>query len=198
MVVTSIATKIQLTISIIYSRTLTTFIATEKFKKYAPSSLPITDQKIPRELSSPCPFCSKTSINLGKHISKYRESDGRDYSPHLAKKTLDKKAKSELPKKSRCPKCHRLFLRLDTHLRKNPFCKSVKDHEKLLTSEPQFQPPFNNHSETIPPTSLLIDNHSPTHTPSTELTNGQLQLEPLSHKGILSIIFQKHIHHHNL
>ena len=99
-----------------------------------------------------------------------RERNGRDYSPYLAKKTLDKKAKSELPKKSRCPKCHRLFLRLDTHLitlGKNPFCKSVKDHEKLLTGEPQFQPLFSNHSETIPLTSLLIDSHSSTHAPST-------------------------------
>ena len=111
------------------------------------------------------------------------EREGRNYSPYLAKKTLDKKAKYELPKKLRCPKCHRLFLKLDTHLRKNPFCKSVKDHEKLLTCEPHFQPLFNNHSETIPPTSLLIDSHSPTHAPSTELTNGQLQLEPLSHNG---------------
>ena len=69
-------------------------MATEKFKKDAPSSLPITDHKIPRELSSPCPFCSKTFISLGKHISKCRERerDGREYSPYLAKKTLDKKA----------------------------------------------------------------------------------------------------------
>ena len=92
-------------------------------------------------------------------------------------------ARSELPNKSRCPKCHRLFLRLDTHLRKNPFCKSVKDHEKLLTNEPHCQPLSNNPSEIIPSTSLLVDSHSPTHAPSTELTNNRLQLEPLSHNG---------------
>ena len=59
-------------------------------------------------------------------------------------------------------------------LRKNPFCKSVKDYENLLTSEPPFQPLTNNPSETIPPTSLLVDSQSPTHAPSTELTNSQL------------------------
>ena len=155
-------------------------MATKKFKKIA-SILPITNHKIPRELSSPCPFCGKTFIRLGNHISKCTERDGRDYLPNLAKKTLDKKARSELPKKLRCPKCHKLFLRLDTHLRKNPFCKSVKDFGKVLTSDSCFQPLSNNPSETIPQTSLLIDIHSPTLASSTELTNSQLQLEPQSH-----------------
>ena len=156
-------------------------MVTEKFKKDASSILPITDYKIPRELSSPCPFCGKIFISLGNHISKCTERDGRDYLPYIAKKILDKKARSELPKKSRCPKCHKLFLRLDTHLRKNPFCKSVKDFGKLLTSDSRFQPLSNSPSETIPQTSLLIDIHLPTLTSSTELTNSQLQLEPQSH-----------------
>ena len=145
-------------------------MATKKFKKDA-SILTITNYKIPREHSSPCPFCGKTFISLSNHISKCTERDGRDLLPNLAKKTLYKKARSELPKKSRCPKCHKLFLRLDTHLRKNTFCKSVKDFGKLLTSDSRFQPLSNNPSETIPQTSLLIDIHSPTLASSTELTN---------------------------
>ena len=53
-------------------------MATEKLKKDAPSISPITDHKIPRELSSPFPFYGKTSISLislGNHISKCRERE---------------------------------------------------------------------------------------------------------------------------
>ena len=46
------------------------------------------------------------------------------------------------PKRSPVLTCHRLFLRLETHLRKNSFCKAVKFDAGPHTSQSQAQPPL--------------------------------------------------------
>ena len=73
------------------------------------------DPKIPEQFSSPCPLCDKTWKVLVSTLEN-KERNGRDTLHYLAKKTLEKNVRSELSKKSRCSKCHKLFLRLDTHL----------------------------------------------------------------------------------
>ena len=80
-----------------------------------------------------CPFCCRQFKSLGNHISKCKERNGRDYSSYLSQKTLEKKAKTTSSRRS-CPRCHKRFLRLDTHLRNNPFCKPVSQDEMLYSS----------------------------------------------------------------
>ena len=75
-----------------------------------------------------CPFCTREFKSLGNHLPKCKERHDRDYSSYLSKKTLDRKAKTGNSRKS-CPKCHKKFLRLDTHLKNNPFCKSIEPHQ---------------------------------------------------------------------
>ena len=71
---------------------------------------------------STCPFCNGSYLQLGKHLPHCKQRDGRDYTHLLSAKTLQKRS---LSKKSECPKCHRLFKRLDTHLRVSATCKEI-------------------------------------------------------------------------
>ena len=66
---------------------------------------------------------------VGNHLPHCKERNGRDYSQHLAPKTLKKKAQSL--KKTKCPKCDKLFVRLDVHLRKNVSCRSISSKPSL-------------------------------------------------------------------
>ena len=70
-----------------------------------------------------CPFCNCSYLQLGKHLPHCKERNGRDYSHLLSAKTLQKK--SQLKKKTECPKCHRSFKRLDTHFRVSATCKMI-------------------------------------------------------------------------
>ena len=96
----------------------------------APSELP----------KNTSPFCGKEFRRLGNHLSHYKKREGGDYSSYLATKTLDKRAR--ISSKKACPKCHRTFTRLDTHLKNNAFCKSIPQDE----SPDQCSVP-NNHQE---------------------------------------------------
>ena len=100
-----------------------------------PATLPDSlNQEAPQLL---CPFCAKAYKGLGNHLSKCKERNGRDYSAYLSRKTLDKKTKTKRVRRS-CPKCHNMFLRIDTHLSKNPFCKHNRSTEP--TVQPDYQP----------------------------------------------------------
>ena len=74
---------------------------------------------------STCPFCNKADFKrLGNHLPHCKERNGRDYTPFLSQKTLNKKAKSSSCKMF-CPRCHKRFARLDTHLRNSAMCKAI-------------------------------------------------------------------------
>ena len=97
-----------------------------------PADMSARDNQPPAPALSDCPFCGKQFKAVGNHLPRCKERDGRDYSSYLSKKTLYNKAKAGSSRKS-CPKCHRWFLRLDTHLKNSPFCKSVQQSD----SQPQ-------------------------------------------------------------
>ena len=76
--------------------------------------------------ASTCAFCHKGGFKrLGNHLPRCPERKGRDYSLFLSKKTLSKRAKSSSCKFKFCPRCHKSFSRLDTHLRPSATCRSV-------------------------------------------------------------------------
>ena len=114
------------------------------------------DNQSPDPALTSCPFCAREFKSLGNHLPKCKERHDRDYSSYLSKKTLDRKAKTGNSRKS-CPKCHKKFLRLDTHLKNNPFCKSTEPPQISPLTSPcniQDQPlPSNNTDE---PTSCSL------------------------------------------
>lgn len=107
-----------------------------------------------------CPFCAREFKSLGNHLPKCKERHDRDYSSYLSKKTLDRKAKTGNSRKS-CPKCHKKFLRLDTHLKNNPFCKSTEPHQtspqtSLCNIQDQPMPSNNPSNNPDEPTSCSL------------------------------------------
>ena len=126
-------------------------MATEKFKKRC--SFNFTHNKpqnfkatlfslslfVPRLLS----VLVSTLANAERERERERERDGRDCLPYLPRRPLIKRLGLNFSK------CHRLFLRLDTRLGKNSFCKSVKCDEKHLTGGSQFQHPSNDPSQLL-------------------------------------------------
>lgn len=111
-----------------------------------------------------CPFCAREFKSLGNHLPKCKERHDRDYSSYLSKKTLDRKAKTGSSRRS-CPKCHKKFLRLDTHLKNNPFCKSIETPQISPQNSPcniQDQPmPSNNPDNPDEPTSCSLSEPTP-------------------------------------
>ena len=128
-----------------------------------------------------CPFCGQMFRGLGNHLPMCKERGDRDYSMYLSKKTLENRARGDSSRKT-CPKCHKNFLRLDTHIKNSPFCKSTEKPSASLTPEPTTYPvptespsespllpesrPFQNHAEensysTVP----LADNEPATKLP---------------------------------
>ena len=75
------------------------------------------------ELLTACPFCEKSFRRLGNHLAYCKERQGRDFSAYLSKKTLDKRC--TFSSKTSSPKCHRRFLRLDTHLKSSATCRNI-------------------------------------------------------------------------
>ena len=81
-----------------------------------------------------CPFCNKHGFKrLGNHLPHCCERNGRDYGPFLSKKTLHKE-KANSCKSSFCPKCHKRFIRLDTHLRTSATCRHVPSSDKAFST----------------------------------------------------------------
>ena len=83
--------------------------------------------------SNPCPFFEKGFVRLGNHLKHCPQRQGRDYEQFLSQKTLLKKQKRQ--KKESCPKCGKLFERLDTHLRNRAICRICPQ----LPAEPRDQ-----------------------------------------------------------
>ena len=81
---------------------------------------------------STCPFCNASYLQLGKHLPHCKKRNGRDYSHLLSVKTLQKRFQSK--KKTECPKCHRLFKRLDTHFRVSATCKEINSNKSIVSS----------------------------------------------------------------
>ena len=80
--------------------------------------------------TSVCPFCGKDGFKrLGYHPPQCKERNGRDYSIYLSKRTLEKKASSlrGAVRSKFCPRCHKQFQRLDTHLKRNSVCRFIPD-----------------------------------------------------------------------
>ena len=74
----------------------------------------------PALTDKPCDLHSK---KLGNHLPFCKLRNGRDYTQFLSSKTLKKKAPHH---KTKCPKCNKAFLRLETHLRHgSATCKDV-------------------------------------------------------------------------
>ena len=76
---------------------------------------------------SKCPFCRKSGFKkLGNHLPYCKDRNGRDYSKYLSNKTLEKKARSTSKNNSSfCPRCHKRFQRVDTHLKNSAVCRSI-------------------------------------------------------------------------
>lgn len=68
---------------------------------------------------------------------------------YLSQKTLDKK-EGRAGKKP-CSKCNKLFTRLETHLRKNAFCKSIEQPEEASSGyQSTIQIESDQHGDSLP------------------------------------------------
>ena len=76
---------------------------------------------LPRNATTPCPFCGLSFKRLGSHLSRCKQRGGRDYSVYLSRQPV----RDPRPKRAKCPKCLRFFRRLDTHLRVSASCRDV-------------------------------------------------------------------------
>ena len=122
-----------------------------------------------------CPFCYVSYKGLGFHLRHCEQRNGRDYSQYLAPKTLMKSQ----PRKIQCPKCAKLFARLDTHLRRSAVCRSIPPspsppvdqqvHDPVDTQVPAgeaaiFLTPQNSNSAAVAtPASCETTNNIPSH-----------------------------------
>ena len=80
--------------------------------------------------SSTCPFRKRNYLKrLGNHLPYCNQRNGRDYAPFLSNKSLAKKGSAGSCKTKFCPKCHKHFSRLDTHLRKSATCRDISQHD---------------------------------------------------------------------
>ena len=125
--------------------------------------------------SKPCPFCQKVFKGLGNHLSRCKERQGRDYTPFLSGKTLAKRTNRAAVKET-CPHCFRQFRRLDTHLRRNAFCKRVESQPLQAEETPE-----ETNSE-----ELTHSVRSGCHTQIEETTD-QLPSTDLAHKRVLRL-----------
>lgn len=114
-------------------------------------------------VGSTCPFCQRSNLKrLGNHLPYCKERNGRDYSSFLSKKTLAKKTRSSCKSHS-CPKCHKRFSRLDTHLRISATCRSVSGNEDSsmeVTPAPSSSSPSqlqSSHHDLLQPANLEQD-----------------------------------------
>ena len=83
-------------------------------------SMPATSS-LPRNATTPCPFCGLSFKRLGSHLSRCKQRGSRDYSVYLSRQP----ARDPRPKRAKCPRCLHLFRCLDTHLRVSASCRDV-------------------------------------------------------------------------
>ena len=107
---------------------------------------PLSDQVA---AAATCPFCGRAGLkSLGRHLPRCPVRDGRDYSIYLAANTISKKTAA--PQKF-CPKCHKRFRRLDTHLRVSATCKEIPPRSPPLAVKQS------NHSQDGKKTSAILN-----------------------------------------
>ena len=87
------------------------------------SRVPAQTSSPPRNLIAPCPFCGLYFKRLGCHLPKCKERRDRTYSAYLSRPPP--RDREPRPKRTECPKCHRSFRRLDTHLRVSAICRNL-------------------------------------------------------------------------
>ena len=151
-------------------------------------SLKITPQIMDQAVIQECCFCHKAFERIGNHYKYCPKRDGKDFQHLLSQKTLAKKEKG---KKVACPKCGKLFLRLETHLRTSATCRNVSSlPEQIPTSTtlattshseifvPHHSPPpsTNNHTQLITPcipssTAFQSGSFVPYHPPPSSTNN---------------------------
>ena len=79
---------------------------------------------------STCPFCHRSGVRrLGNHLPCCPERNGRDYFDFLSDKTKANKMRPNSCKSILCPRYHKKFSRLDTHLRNSASCRDVSAAE---------------------------------------------------------------------
>ena len=88
--------------------------------------------------SNHCPFCGKEFVRVGNHLKHCPQRQGREYNHLLSQKTLQKKTVKQ--KREKCPKCEKLFDRLDTHLRNSATCRSLPQTPSSELREHADQP----------------------------------------------------------
>ena len=165
--------------------------------------------------SNSCCFCHKTFKSLGNHYKGCPERKGECYQHLLSKKTLAKRQYVKA-KKAPCPKCGKMFLRLETHLRTNAACRSVtlpsdqcipptdplpSRREHATVSVPSTYPSFPTSivSPTSPhPTSSFVSPPSSHHTnsivpsPSPHHTNSIVSPPPPHHTNSTVVLPSPH------
>ena len=83
-----------------------------------------------------CPFCHKACFKrLGNHLPRCPERNGQSYTQYLSKKTQQDKERARSGKSSVCPRCHRRFRRLDTHLRTSASCRLVNSPRMTFSTQ---------------------------------------------------------------
>ena len=87
-----------------------------------------------------CSLCQKCFRSLGNHYKGCPERHGADYQHLLSQGTLTNKARGKT-KKLPCPKCGKLFSRLETHLRRSASCKNVSLPNELSDPPPTHPVP---------------------------------------------------------
>ena len=87
------------------------------------------------KVSKECPFCGQYFQCLGNHLQHCKDRQGRDYSQYLSQKTLEKATKKT---RKMCPRCHKSFLRLDTHMKNSASCRTFPSLSTM--AEPNTEP----------------------------------------------------------
>ena len=119
--------------------------------------------------SSTCPFCQKSGFKrLGNHLPHCQARNGRSYEPFLSKKTVQNKERSSSCKTQVCPKCHRRFRRLDTHLRTSAICRSVSKPQEVSQNSLMEDSPAAISPDSLPGLSQPSDLQQDLTTPPTQ------------------------------
>ena len=103
--------------------------------------------------SKQSPFCNRVFVRLGNHLKHCPERQGQEYDHLLSQKTIQKRVVKR--RRTPCPKCGKMFERLDTHLHNSVTCQSFQpcpeaqpqpsispsDQEELLCPSTSVSPP---------------------------------------------------------
>ena len=106
-----------------------------------PSLIPVTMTSPSHPSRTACPLCDQQFVRLGNHLPHCKQRHNQDYSSYLSQKTRQKRATRGTKSRKTCSKCKKAFLRLDTHLRRNAFCRSLPSVQSAQSPSPDNQDP---------------------------------------------------------